>query len=474
MSICTVFGTSVQDAVARSVSEGKILVVYVEFEQDAWAQQVFTEALLSLIKERAVGLRITKGTPECAMFEQVFGEVSPPSLFCCRVNEVVDVIGGDVGADEAMQRLRHVLEPSSEAATPSATVQTPSHSEQPVPQSVARPEVPTPVTGDAMPVSRPVASPVPSSVPTSTPPMRQATLKEQSAAVAARIHQQNQLKRKQQEREDRERIRRLLKADDDERKSRMRELKDRRASRGDADIEEPQELPELRDNIRRKKGESKCALSIRLLNGHALQHEFDASNSLNDVRTWLDTNRTDGDEPYCFHRTIPRVTFGVTDEEKSLDSLELTPRSALILKPFSSYVNAYSTTGSTPSGLLGRLFGGISSYWSGAPSQPVTESLEPELVASQSPDSSHYASPMPSPAPQLALDLSHPSSLSLSIDPHRVPVERPRTPMEGTQSPHILSRMNSGLNPNVRTFNNATPDERMTYNGNRVNLEDDH
>ena len=70
-----------------------------------------------------------------------------------------------------------------------------------------------------------------------------------------------------------------------------------------------------------------------MTDGKTLKHEFNSSETLNDVRKWVDLNRTDGDCPYSFHRGIPRVTFKDSDELKTLETLELTPRSALLLKP---------------------------------------------------------------------------------------------------------------------------------------------
>jgi hypothetical protein len=468
MLLSEVFGRSVNDAVAESVSQNKPLIVYIAQSDDTWIHTVMDEALLQSVRHRSVALQLEKGSPECSMFEQVFGAVAVPSVYCCRVNKVLDVIKEDVDKDQFAERLQKVLEDTPPDSALEAHSQQTAQAERPVHQPAPQQQS---ITG------RPTHG-------ESRQPARQdpKTLKEQAAESAAKKYQEEQIRKRRHDIEDRERIRRLLKSDEEERKSRVREAKERRVSKGgDLDMDAEATVRELRDNIRHKKDESRCALSIRLLNGHALQHEFGVTDTLNDVREWLEKNRTDGLEPYCFHRTIPRITFGITDEEKTLEALELTPRSALILKPFSSYVSAYKNSGSSSNGLLGKLFSGISSFWNGSQALPEQENQqsvnganasEPYRDDIPSAQSSTYASPMQSPGTDIALGLSHPSSLSLNI--HANEPQRPRTPqIEQTDSPRSLSRMNSNLNPNIRTFGNAPSDERVTYNGNHLDLEDD-
>jgi hypothetical protein len=351
-------------------------------------------------------------------------------------------------------------------------------------------------------------------------------LKEQSAELASKKYKEEQLRRAQLAKEEKERVKRLLKADEEERKlwnKRKHEERERqrRFSSEEDDLDDEHCIDEiifenksLRDNIRRRAPSSSgdiCALAIRLLDGSSIRHNFLATNTLNDVREWIDANRTDGDEPYCFHRTIPRTTFGVTDEERTLDVLELTPRSALILKPFATYTNAYTNTGSSSmkqGGLFSRLYSGLSSFWSsgGGPTPEAaqhqysqtteTARYEPYRDApandASSVTTSQFASPVHSPVAYSSnpsgadLDQSHPSALNLNVSfgvsSDLIAPQRPLTP--GSQSGQSTSRVHSpnpgpsrassGQIPRIRTLNDAhAGDERTTYNGNHVNLEDE-
>lgn len=95
-----------------------------------------------------------------------------------------------------------------------------------------------------------------------------------------------------------------------------------------------------------------CVLSFRLLDGTTLRKQFDETNTLNEVRLWLDTQsgidiipesnsmpsftRPDGLHAtrYAFQSpSIPRTTFEDHHEFMTLTQLNLMPRSVLVLKP---------------------------------------------------------------------------------------------------------------------------------------------
>lgn len=104
-----------------------------------------------------------------------------------------------------------------------------------------------------------------------------------------------------------------------------------------------------------------CTLSLRLLDGSSIKHQFKSSDTLDDVRLWLDTESgveiISSDSmpsfamPDALHPTryafqspeIPRITFDDNQEFVSLKQLNLVPRSVLILKPvFDESAMAYS------------------------------------------------------------------------------------------------------------------------------------
>ncbi|CCH40647.1 UBX domain-containing protein 4 [Wickerhamomyces ciferrii] len=558
----SVFISTVETAVTTSVAQNKPLIVFNtdnSTSSNNWINEILSSDLLQLVSEKAVALKLVKDTQQFALFEQVFPNVIVPSIYCIKVSAILDIIHGDVNKEQFKERMEKVLLQNSSNSTDQQDQQPPNHvnlQESGITsntrQTTSSPQQNTTVrnapledsnvslvspslpatdasgstdsprvgnsTRDALQSQR--NTPSPSSKGKSYGKRDHKSLKEEAAELAAKKYKEEQLKKRQMEKEERDRVKRLLKADEDERKlNELRKKEDRerqrRLSNDSGELEdEHSNIDEiisgnksLKNNIRDRRPSShpKCALSIRLLDGSSLRHEFQNNDTLNVVRKWLDENRTDGDDPYCFHRTIPRATFGVTDEEKTLDALELTPRSALILKPFNTYATAYQGKQKTPSsgGLFSRVFGGLSSLWYGSEGHSLNNSndearqndsieQDDDMIDPASPQSSSYVSPAPTPRnfnePETnRLDLLHPSSLNLNLNLDQVQLPRPASPAQSlntqqnhqesavgrTELPASLLRTNSSQSW-IRTLNDDNDnDDRLTYNGNHVNLEDD-
>lgn len=525
----SVFISTVETAVSTAVAQNKPLIVFntdLSEASDRWVNGLVSEDLLKVISEKSVALKLVKDSTQFALFEQIFPNVIIPSFYCIKVAAILDIIHGDLEQEEFVTRITKVLnnEVTAQNTTPLAqsTASTLSYSDVNENQHLSQGQASTPSRSTSQTPSSSQATSEQSNVAasqsnsrTQTPTRASGkrdyrTLKEEAAELTTRKYKEEQLKKKQREREERERVRRLLKADEEERRlnerhkqeerERQRRLSNDEEAKDDVKIDEIINVNQaLKNNVRDRRPSTTlvCALSIRLLDGSSLRHEFKTTDTLNDVRKWIDENRTDSDDPYCFHRTIPRATFGVTEEEKTLESLELTPRSALILKPFSSYANAYNNSGkisikSSQGGLFSRVFGRISSLWYGDHGGRALNSQEEhsgsdaieeddDLIDPVSPISSSYVSPAPTPRnfnePETRLDLLHPSALSLNLNLDQVP--RPASPQLSTHTqehtkidtPTSLSRISS--QSRIRTLNSSETDDRVTYNGNHINLEDD-
>ncbi|KAF9427776.1 hypothetical protein BGZ94_004158 [Podila epigama] len=83
-------------------------------------------------------------------------------------------------------------------------------------------------------------------------------------------------------------------------------------------------------------------LNIRLFDGSSIRNTFKATDSLEQVRKWI--NEAKGDEnAYNIVQLIPSRTF--TDETKMLRDLELCPSATLVLKKITSTSSAYGGAG---------------------------------------------------------------------------------------------------------------------------------
>ncbi|CUS21111.1 LAQU0S02e06106g1_1 [Lachancea quebecensis] len=391
------FMSSVQQAVQLSLQERKPLIVYCTEGNDNWLGSWFNKELRQQLATKCIALKLLKGQPEYGYFEQIFPSVPIPSVCCVKEGKITGVV--EASTDKA----------DSEAHRNTLLSCLGQIHQNPNPESYFKP------------------SP---------------TLKEQAAERAAQLYHEEVLKQRKAEKEERERIKRLVKADREEFKAKNREPV----------AHEPRTLDSLHDNIKNANHltAKTCALQIRLLNGHAICHQFKSNTTLNSVRKWIDENRDDGDAPYVFFRSIPRESFQESDELKSLSSLQLTPRSVLILKAVENDGNNVHVINAQGPGLLGRMFNSVSGWWNPEKANdPDSDSQQTTRSSEKSPNSSKYNSPANSPY------IRH----------------------QPTRSPSELSLPSRPVSPNVFQFVNAEDKEasdldRKTFNGNSVKLED--
>lgn len=148
------------------------------------------------------------------------------------------------------------------------------------------------------------------------------------------------LKRLSEREEDLSRIRAQIEADKKERVSQRRYSMEKNAVKPPKRQKSPV-------------SDTQCKLSIRLLDGETVQGTFSSSQTLRDVKRWIERERglvlspeRDDALPSFAHTSalalnhyafcylgVPRVTFSVGQELTKLGDLGLSPRLALILKP---------------------------------------------------------------------------------------------------------------------------------------------
>lgn len=188
---------------------------------------------------------------------------------------------------------------------------------------------------------------------------------EQKKAVQeekARRALQAKLQREQREqREERERIRNQIRKDQEARKQRAAEEKTKSSGASSA------------GGARAKQQPLQYRLQIRLFDGSSVRNSFPPSATIRkDVRPWLESQRSDGAEPYNLKHILtplPNRTISVSEEERTLEELELGPTASLVMVPVPSYIEAYAPTGvvnslpgrvvSSGYGLVSGVVGGV-------------------------------------------------------------------------------------------------------------------
>lgn len=436
MMLSNLFIESVQDAVAQSTKKDLCLVVFItDSSQDngtSWLQKWFhlnNDVTINHLKNMATWLRLSEGTQELHYFEQIFPGVVVPSLYLIYRGEIKLLLMDDPNDDiEIVKGYWGQLMNTLKQNTPRM---------------------------DTASVDQ--ASPPPSTI-TSLPETNKTNIKhdqtfrEQVEETTQQMYREKVAKERRMELEEKERILRLVKADKEERKARQHE----RQLKQNYTLETPEiVIPDsnVHDNIKNDKilHSVNYVLQIKLTDGKSIKHTFNHDDILNDVRKWVDLNRTDGDVPYAFRRSIPRYTFQDSDELKTLQSLELIPRSLLILKPLQTTQTTLNISEVENPGLFGKVYNSFSAFWSGNGNSRVA------------PEASNFAS---NSFNDSDIDLHDNSIINTRY-------EQQPSNHEHDTSPNPTSR---SLTPNVYKFHNNDDHvdedkEKETYNGNTIKLE---
>ncbi|KAL3234825.1 UBX domain-containing protein 7 [Nakaseomyces bracarensis] len=437
------FGTNVEEAVAESLQGDKVLVVYCKAGDgegtDPWLDQWFKkDSDVSILKGKAVWLEVVRGSAEFDNFTQIFPDVVVPSVRLIKQGKVVLVIKGDDNTHEVShwKKLMIGLGIKDENAITEHKI---------------------------------------SDKPRESPPRK--TERDKIVEKATTVHQQEYLKQLKQAEEERLRILTLVRADKAERLARKHSH----------EVEAGHELPmDVRDNIIDKSrfNTGKCVLMFRLTDSKNLKHTFDSQETLNDVRKWVDVNRTDGAGPYSFHRNIPRVTFTESDELKTLEDLDLAPRSVLLLKALDSGNKHLNVTDEQDSGLINKMFTGFSQWWGGShsASPPTTEQLyeQEEHISRQHEEhfnrqhEDHFNRQHEDRLNRQYSNINHESAASSH---YSTPIMAPRV-TKLAKEPSEMNLASRPVSPNIVKFVNRDdeekdndPEEKATYNGNNVKLE---
>lgn len=266
----------------------------------------------------------------------------------CSGGSIVDQIIRGTTKEDFTARLKRAIDPStpeSDSSSGVSSVQTSVPSSAPTSQPERPSTVPHPTSStqrasagraggnDAVPTITPNVSATDTS--TSSPPGRP---QEDSYA-------RQQVRRKQEAMQERDRVRSLIEADKQERKAR----EERRRAEALAQSAPPeQDRSEARTEKRATSAQ--CGIQVRLLDGSTIRQRFKAQDNLQSaVRSFVDSNRTDGTAPYTFKLVLtphPSRAVNESEEKFSFEKLGLLPGVSLALIPVKNLAHAYQTGGS--------------------------------------------------------------------------------------------------------------------------------
>lgn len=322
--------------------------------------------------------------------------------------------------------------------------------------------------------------------------------------ASALQYQESLRRQRRKDKEERERILKLLESDREERR-RLAQMRKTQENSPTPSVSTPPPVPSPSKSS--KKSHEECALLIRLFDGAALKKKFQARDTLADVRAWVDESRTDGAHPYSFFQPMIRKTYGDGEENQTLLELDLAPSASLVLKPAKGVISAAYESGAAMGSyaMLQRgaasVAGAVYTFLGiGYNPPPRDEEPVPEMDVA---DARMVREAAASAAQMRTSGLGtesenentmHASSGTASIV--RSGISSPRPALSKVSSSTSVNRLfderhaGLGLNPsassstsnlaNVRTIHSSRVardddndnEERRTYNGNQLSLED--
>lgn len=368
----------IQSGIASAMREAKPVVCFVRDDQEesaSWEDTYFdNEELRGLLSNNAVTLRLIAGTQEAGFLTSLCPLESFPAVIVIRSGVLQEFILAGTSKDDFQTRLKSVLAPPSNIDNSPALAAPPLPAEQEISQpnsQVTRatvtaenrlnqdqtPEAPQ-ITNESAETNR-------ERIRQGKRPEKQMTPEERKTIQDKEDRRAMQLKlqREQKEKkEERERIRNQIKRDQEARRQRAAEEKNKSASI----IPTASSAPTLNNTTvgaAEKKRPTRNPVSdyrlqIRLFDGSSVRTSFPPSATISkDVRPWLDSQRSDGSQPYNLKHILtplPNRTISVAEEERALEELELGPTASLVMVPVPSYIEAYA-----PSGMANSLPGRV-------------------------------------------------------------------------------------------------------------------
>ena len=183
----------------------------------------------------------------------------------------------------------------------------------------------------------------------------------ESVKAEQATYAQEQRRRQQEAKVARERILREIEHDKAERKEKEERRKALAQAEADGLLDEvtvPEKTKVSKPNLSDAKATENpqdtaptskpCAIQVRLFDGSTIRNRFPTSQTLKDIRDWVDSEKSD-DIPYTFKQILtplPNRPLTISEESESLSELGFFPSATLVTIPIQGYTAAYSEAGS--------------------------------------------------------------------------------------------------------------------------------
>ncbi|OJD16894.1 hypothetical protein AJ78_02992 [Emergomyces pasteurianus Ep9510] len=349
-----------QSGIALAVSEAKHVICFVRDDNDEsakWQNEYLPdEEIAPLMKSKTISLRIQAGSVEAGYLASFCPISRVPTLVVIKNGILREVVVSGTTEDEFKRRLKKALEDASDPP--------PQVAPQPVqPDNNSSPGESTPVSSAPLSTHTPGHDSESIEEEGASERTRRESIRagKRRAETAEAPHQPDavpesqaqswrleQRKRERQKKEERDRILNQIRRDTEERKAREESRKDHvplsaSAENNSLKVVEQRPQPKARPNQFR--------LQIRLFDGSSVRSSFSPTQTIqNDVRPWLDSQRSNIDAPYNLKQILtplPSRTISVAEEDRTLEELGLGPTANLVMVPVRTYTEAYASVGAS-------------------------------------------------------------------------------------------------------------------------------
>ncbi|OJD28566.1 hypothetical protein ACJ73_00007 [Blastomyces percursus] len=350
-----------QGGIALAINEAKHVICFVRDDTDEsskWENEYLAnDEIAPLVKSKTISLRLQAGSVEAGYLASFCPIGKVPTLVVIRNGVLREYIVSGVSEEEFKRRLKKALE-----ALPTPTSQTSPPAQV---NSNSSPAVSTPIS------SRPLSTHTPDHDSESTEEQEQGASERakresiragkrrvEAAEEPERIQETSQpqaqnwrleqRKREQQKKEERDQILERIKRDNEARKAREESIRASLASLTNNENNPPKPAHQ-RPALKPKPDQFR--LQIRLFDGSSVRSSFSPTQTIqNDVRPWLDSQRSDGDAPYNLKQILtplPSRTISDAEEDQTLEELGLGPTANLVMVPVRTYTEAYASAGAS-------------------------------------------------------------------------------------------------------------------------------
>ncbi|KAH6855107.1 hypothetical protein B0I37DRAFT_363926 [Chaetomium sp. MPI-CAGE-AT-0009] len=380
------FQGTLQEGIATALRQSKSVVCFVtdgEDESRTWElQYLLDETLRPMLESNAVSLRLEAGSQEEGFLKQLYPVPRKPTIVIIKDGQLKEYIAAGASKEDFLRRMKAAL---------TTTQPTP---DQPLPSQVAPPQppaMPAPAASTNQPSRADDSSS--SSGQATAPSTTNSGVESMSTAREARGREQRKMDEgeKQQATADKGKAKaeaeasgtkktdeqskhaaalkkkrsetlgernRILRAIEDDKIARRAQRQEaeaaRRLSMASKERNSAPSAPTSQVPLSPSRPSEHCAIQARLFDGSTIRNRFSSSDTLKHVRRWVDENRGDSKEAYCFKvllTPLPSKTIDVTEEDKSLQALGLTPSSTLILLRVPKFRAVYSASSRPAAGV---------------------------------------------------------------------------------------------------------------------------